>query len=244
MIQVIGRALDILELIAQKPDKIKTLSEIANTLNLNHGTCANIIKTLVSRNYIEKVEGKKGYKLGPKVFALAANKDNKAELIAAAGEEMENLTNKFNENTLLSVLKGDQRVAILLVNSHNKLQAVTATEKEAFNSSTGKLLVAMLSDAELEEYLNQYGLPKMKLPGGKKITRLSFYNEIKKIRAEGVATHLPDDEVFGIAAPIRKAEKVIASISIYLPAYRYNEKLHKQMQQQLLLSAKKIGNKL
>jgi DNA-binding IclR family transcriptional regulator len=244
MIQVIGRALDILELIAQKPDKIKTLSEIADTLKLNHGTCANIIKTLVGRNYIEKVDGKKGYKLGSKVFALAANRDNKSELIAAAQEEMESLTKKFNENTLLSVLRGDQRVAILRVNSHNQLQAVTATEKEAFNSSTGKLLVAMLSDEELEEYLRQYGLPKMRLQGGKKITRLSFYNEIKKIRTEGVATHLPDDEVFGMAVPICKSEKVVASLSIYLPAYRYNEKLHRQMHQQLLISARKISNKL
>jgi len=59
MIQVIGKALDILELLAKDPDKVLTLSEVANTFNLNHGTCANIIKTLVDRNYVEKLPAKK-----------------------------------------------------------------------------------------------------------------------------------------------------------------------------------------
>lgn len=243
MIQVIGRALDILELVARKPDKISTLSEIANALQLNHGTCANIIKTLVGRNYIEKIDGKKGYKLGSHIFALAANKDTTSELVAAAREELESLTVKFNENTLLAVLKGDQRVAILRVNSRNQLQAVTATQKEAFDTATGKLLIAMLPDEKIEEYLTQYGLPQVRL-AGKKLTRLSFYGEVKKIRAEGLATHLPDDEVFGIAVPISRENKVVASLSIYLPAYRYTQKLHKQMQQQLLISSRKISNKL
>ena len=55
MIQVINRALDILELIAEEPEKQKSLSEISEKLDLNSGTCANIIKTLVSRNYINKI---------------------------------------------------------------------------------------------------------------------------------------------------------------------------------------------
>ena len=50
MIQVIHRALNILELIARDRNKEYGLSEIADRLGLNHGTCANIIKTLVVRS--------------------------------------------------------------------------------------------------------------------------------------------------------------------------------------------------
>ena len=64
MIQVINRALNILEIIAHDHNKEWGLSEIANELELNHGTCANILKTLVQRGYVEQMGLKKGYKLG------------------------------------------------------------------------------------------------------------------------------------------------------------------------------------
>ena len=61
MIQVINRAFDILEYIAKDPDKPKALGEIASDLDLNAGTCANIIKTMVARKYLEKIDKQKGY---------------------------------------------------------------------------------------------------------------------------------------------------------------------------------------
>lgn len=50
MIQVIHRALDILEYISQGPKKEFSLGEIAEYTGLNSSTYANIIKTLVKRN--------------------------------------------------------------------------------------------------------------------------------------------------------------------------------------------------
>ena len=47
MIQVIHRALNLLEFIAQHPNREYSLTEIADQHQLNHGTCANILKTLV-----------------------------------------------------------------------------------------------------------------------------------------------------------------------------------------------------
>ena len=70
MIQVINRALNILEILAQEPDKEFGLSEIATAVELNAGTCANILKTLVYRNYVEQSGIKKGYKLGYMVYQL------------------------------------------------------------------------------------------------------------------------------------------------------------------------------
>jgi DNA-binding IclR family transcriptional regulator len=70
MIQVLHRAFDILELCASDKEKAHTLSEIAEKLQLNPTTCANIIKTMVTRNYLEQVGYKKGYRLGAKAFHL------------------------------------------------------------------------------------------------------------------------------------------------------------------------------
>ena len=53
MIQVIHRAFDILEYLSQDPKREFSLGEIAAYTGLNSGTCANIMKTLVRRNYVE-----------------------------------------------------------------------------------------------------------------------------------------------------------------------------------------------
>ena len=242
MIQVIHRALDILELVSDEPGKPKTLTEIADQLNLNHGTCANILKTLVSRNYIEKLPGKKGYQLGLMATELSGKKNLRERLVSSARDEMERLTKKFNENTLLSVLKGNQRIAILRVNSHHQLQAVTPTEKDAYNSSTGRLLIAMLSDPELERFVRQYGLPAGE--EGKCLTMPLFLEEVRTIRKEKVVMHLPDDEIFGMAVPVFRNERVVASLSIYLPAYRCTAALKRQMRTEIMAAAEKISGSL
>src|SRR5574340_1645545 len=102
MIQVINRALDILEFLASEPERPKSLSEIAEKLDLNSGTCANIIKTLVNRRYVEKLDKKRGYFLGAKAYGLTGNDGYKKDLIGAAKEILEGLTKKLNENSLLA----------------------------------------------------------------------------------------------------------------------------------------------
>ena len=242
MIQVIGRALDILELIARNPEEPQTLSFIADQLGLNHGTCANIIKTLVNRHYIDKIDGKKGYRLGNMAYKLAGKKDYKNILKEAAQPEMERLTAKFNENTLLTVLQGNNRLAILRINSKHQVQVITPTEKEAYNSSTGRLLMALFPKNELEDYLSRYGLPLDH--NGKSVSRSKLLKELEEIKQKAYAAYLPDDEILGLAVPVMQNHKAVASISIYLPAFRSTESKKTQMLKELFVSAEEISRKL
>jgi DNA-binding IclR family transcriptional regulator len=63
MVQVVIKAFDILELIAQAKGKSVTLTEISSILNLKQPTVSNIINTLISKGYVEHIGKKKGYKL-------------------------------------------------------------------------------------------------------------------------------------------------------------------------------------
>ena len=125
MIQVIHRALDIMEIVAADPDKPKSLSDIANALGLNHGTCANIMKTLVTRKYLEQIGSKKGYILGSKAYTLTGNDAYRKDLIEASSPEMEKLTAATNENTLLAVLNGENRIVIHRISAEQELQVRT-----------------------------------------------------------------------------------------------------------------------
>jgi DNA-binding IclR family transcriptional regulator len=240
MIRVIDKVFDILEMVAREPEKIWPLGSIADPLKMNHGTCANILKSLVTRNYLEKMPAKQGYRLGRSAFKLADNKDFRNELVTVARNEMTRLTESFNENTLLSVLQGSQRVAILRINCEHSIQVVTPVEKNAYDSSTGRLLVAMQPDADLEKYIQQYGLPKLK-GRGREISKAAFLQEVKKIRTDGFATFLPDDQILGIAFPVYQHNKVVASISMYAPAFRCNAAKRLRMQKALSKAAQSIS---
>lgn len=106
MIQVIHRALSILETIASSPKEDLSLSEIADSLQLNHGTCANILKTLVNRNYVEQVGTKKGYKLGYMAYQLTDSYTYYAELKEIAKPFVDKLRESINETIILSIIEG------------------------------------------------------------------------------------------------------------------------------------------
>jgi DNA-binding IclR family transcriptional regulator len=243
MIQVIDKALDIIELISQDPEKIWPLGSVADPLNMNHGTCANIIKTLVNRNYLERMPAKKGYKLGMMAYKLTANRNYKNELMTIARSEMTRLTKLFNENTLLAVLQGSKRVGIIRISCEHQIQVITPAEKDAYDSSTGRLLIAMKSDEELEEFIKQNGLPK-DITGKRKLSKRAFMDEVKEIRNEGCFALLPDDQVLGVAYPIYQQDQVIASISIYAPAFRCTETKKKKMQIELEKAAQAISSRI
>ena len=243
MIQVIDKALDIIELISQDPEKVWPLGTIADPLNMNHGTCANIIKTLVNRNYLERMPAKKGYKLGMMAYKLTANKNYKNELMTIARAEMTRLTKIFNENTLLAVLQGNKRVAIIRISCEHQIQVITPAEKDAYDSSTGRLLIAMKTDDELEEFIQENGLPK-DITGKKKLSKKAFLDEVKLIRKEGCFALLPDDQVLGVAYPIYQQDSVIASLSIYAPSFRCSETKKRKMQEELEKAAQLVSSRI
>ena len=55
MIQVLNRAFDIFEYISREPETPRTLGEITIHMAIGRTTCANIVKTLVNRHYLEKL---------------------------------------------------------------------------------------------------------------------------------------------------------------------------------------------
>lgn len=239
MIQVVNRALDILECVGRNPETPKTLGEIAGELELNAATCANIIKTLVNRKYLDKIDRSKGYLLGPKAYALSSSMGYRKSLVDAAQGELEALTKKINENSLLAVLNEDMRISIARASSAQAIQANTADEKKAYDAASGRLLVAMLPEPELERYIARYGLPQADWWRGVQ-SKKTLLAELKKIRTDGYALQITEREIVGIAVPINSEDKVVASISVYLPMHRFNKEKKNELLALLRRAAAKI----
>ncbi|NBA85580.1 helix-turn-helix domain-containing protein [Emticicia sp. CRIBPO] len=244
MIQVINRALDILEYIAVDPERPKTLSEIADKLELNHGTCANILKTLVGRQYVEQVGTKKGYLLSIKSYALTENENYRKHLIDASKPVMDDLTERLNENFLLAVINGNLRVAIYRTFADQDLQVRTAVEKNIYDSASGRLIVAMFSENELERYTEKYGLPSTDI-WPEADTHEKFRSLVEVIKKQGYAIQTSvRKQVVGIAVPVYKDAKVIASLSIYMPEYRFMNADKTDIIKQLVKGASDISKRI
>jgi DNA-binding IclR family transcriptional regulator len=240
MIQVIHRALDILEFVSSDSNSPKLLSEIAETAGLKPGTCANIVKTLTERGYLEKLDTHKGYQLGKQAIALAEDGGYQQKLIDAADAVMARVCTTLHENVLLAVLRHENRIVIHRRNSGQQVQANTPDEKKAYDSSTGRLLIAMLPDEELEKYVHEYGLPSAAIwPHAH--TKMKFLQQIEKIRKDGYALIEDSVQIVGIAAPVYRKGIVVASLSIYIPSFRFNRTIRTRMIRMGTHAAKKVS---
>jgi IclR family transcriptional regulator, KDG regulon repressor len=243
MIQVINRAMDILELIAKNPEQVRSLTEIADSMHLNHATCANIIKTLVNRKYIEQVGHKKGYRLGQMSYALTNNFSYKRDLVQAAKEAMEVLTRKINENSLLAIIKDNKRILLYDVPSDQDLQVRTSLEKNVYEAATGRLLLAYLPGKERDSFIGKYGLPAANI-WPEADSREDLYAQLDKIQQEGIAVQLTNKHIIGIAVPVKKAGQVVASLGIFLPEFRFTGTWKKEIVSSLKSTAEQISKKL
>ncbi len=243
MVLVIVKALDILEWVARDSSRTYSLTEIADGLQMNQATCVNILQTLVSKNYIEHLGRKKGYRLGPMAYNLTNNLSYSQNLVLAAKEPMEELTTELNETSILGILRNQKRFIVHLVNSDQDLQVRSRTERNVYETATGRLLLAFMSPKEQESFLQSNGLPPADVwSEGASLEGLGA--ELATIRAQELAVTQSKSHIIGLAVPVRKSDQVIASLSVFLPQIRCSAKRQAEIVQALRQTSKLINKRL
>ena len=220
MIQVVNRALNILELIARDRTKLYTLNEISGQLNLNKGTCANIIKTLVNRGYLEQEGRMTGYRLGSMSYLLTGNYHYKNELLIASVEPINLLAEELNESCILSILKENIRIILYEVKCTHELQVINVKEKDMYVTSTGRMILACMDKNKQKNLIKKYGLPSPEIWAGIE-NENDLEKELEKIKKNQMAEQVSKAQIVGVAVPVYKDKNVIASLGVYLPQTRY-----------------------
>ncbi len=243
MIQVIVRALNILEFIAQHGKEPVQLIKIAENAGLSQPTTANIVKTLVNKNYLEQVSRKEGYRLGANAYHLTGNLSYNQNLIFAAKEPMEELTHQINETCLLGVIRNNKRFILHQVHSNQDLQVRTSTEADIYPTASGRLLTAHLIPKELDNLIKAVGLPSAQAwPGAQ--TREAFEKALQKIRKEEFVQTLNAKHIVGFAVPIYKNKQVICSLGVFLPESRVTPALKANISKLMIRTANTIKERL
>ena len=244
MVLVLLKTFDILELVALRNGQAITLTEIAHELGMNQATTANIIKTMEHKGYLEHIGKKKGYRLGEAVHRLTSNKPYGQDLVIAAKEVMEALTEKVNESSILGTLRNYKRYILHVVNSNQEVQVQVRTDRNVYETASGRLLLAYLPEKELGRFLHIHGLPDKTL-WKEASTQHGLADCLKKIRQEGlVLTQANNRHVRGFAVPVYADHKVVAGLSIFLPDYRYTAAKHAIIVQSLHNASEKITMQL
>jgi DNA-binding IclR family transcriptional regulator len=215
VINSVLKAIGILQAFSPSEPRL-TLAEIADRLGMPKSTTHNLLATLLSCGFAEKVDADH-YALGTAVIALTQAVRVNVELRDRAAPLLRELADLCRESVYLTVLDGDFGLYIYAVESPRRLMARTAVGDRAHLhcTSVGKAMLAFLPATEVEAIVARVGLPGS---SERTITRLEdLREELAATRARGFAIDSQEHEphTFCIGAPIFDAAgRVIAACSI------------------------------
>lgn len=202
MINSILKAIDILSLFSASEPRL-TLAEISGRLGLHKSTAHHLLASLLSRGFVEKVEGDH-YALGTAIIALTQGVRVNAELRDRAAPLLRELADSCHDSVYLTVLDGDCSLYIYAVESPRRLRARTAVGDRAHLHCTGvgKAALSCLSREEVDGIIARVGLPRYTPTT---ITDpLALHAELERIRECGYSIDRGEHELgsYCVGAPI------------------------------------------
>lgn len=215
--QTVGRALDILFLLAEKKETL-TVSEISERVPIPESTAYRLIKTLEHYGVVER-KGKGEIGLGLRIMDLARTLQHQIDqdLLTISLPIMERLTEKLNESSLLVIRQGSVGVTVQHVEGKQLIGLVTkkGSTHPLERGATGKAILAFEDEKFIHNIVMREEKPK------------KLKEELEEIRKKGYVKTIGEVEqdTLAVASPIFNGhDKVIGSLSIVGPISRFDEK--------------------
>lgn len=225
MIQVIERCFTILAKVAEDPQRVWSIREMADLIGVQPATCFHIVNSMVELGYMERLGMRRGYRLGPAVNGLCHNFAYRPELVRLADSPMRQFVQEQKEGVVLAVLNGTKRYVICEAkpDQHHKLQVnynPTVIE-DVYYTATGLLLLAHCTRQQQERFLAVSGLPGEALWPAVR-TREDFFRELERIAEKPMLIRDWHPTLVSVAFPVfDRGERFIAALGGYIPAYRF-----------------------
>ena len=153
--QAVTRALRLLRAVAAS-DEPATLSSLAQTLGLPRTTAHRLLAALEREGFVTHAPGDQTYRPGPELATIALHASPIHQLHTLARPLLEHLAETSGETATLELLTGNEVLIVDEVPSHRLVAARTeiGTRWPLHVTSTGKALLAAMTEAELKSYLS------------------------------------------------------------------------------------------
>ncbi len=158
-IQVLDRAMRILDVLASQPDPV-ALKDLSAATGLHASTTHRILSDLAVGRYVERVDSGL-YRLGMRLLELGSLVKGRLDVRAAAIGPMRELHKRTGQTVNLSLQQGDEIVYIERAWSERSgMQVVRAIGGRAplHLTSTGKLFLSMWDPRNVRSYAMRTGL--------------------------------------------------------------------------------------
>jgi DNA-binding IclR family transcriptional regulator len=250
LVQAIERAALILDTLSQKSQGI-SLKELSAEVALPKGTTHRLLASLAYFGYVRQDLGTRDYLLGFRLVELGNRLLNQLDLRTEAKPLLAELGRRVKETVHLVILDQNEVLYIDKVESDEnpgglRMASRIGSRTQAHSCAVGKILLADMSEDQLDEYTKQQGLPKLTERTLTDATKLREH--LKVVRTQGYAVDDEENEqgIRCIAAPIRnESGKVIAATSISGPAIRITrERIRDTLQREIMETAASISNRL
>lgn len=215
MVNSVLKAIRIMSLFNASESRL-SLAEISSRLDMPKSTAHNLLSTLLSEGYIERVDGDL-YALSTAPLVLTQNIRVNVEIRDPAAPLLRKLADATRESVYLTVKDGDYALYIYAIESPQRLLARTAVGDRVplHCTSVGKAILAWLPQSEVNAIVERVGLPAFTTNTISDAEVLR--QELARTRQRGYSIDTKEHEAntFCVGAPILdRRGRVIAACSI------------------------------
>jgi len=220
-----------------------SLTELANRTGLNISTCHHLLATLIKRNFVAKVPGKRLYALGGRIFYIS-HACLQVDLPRRAQPHLESINRSTGETVHLAAQHGDVFSILSVRDARHAVRVETGklgTMPAPHAQSLGKAMLAWLPEDEVRRIL-----PKnLKRYTPNTVTEVgALVDSLRAVRRSGYALdreeYLPG--VICIGAPIRDhSGAVVGAISASTPTMRASDDHLALMRSEVVAAARALS---
>jgi len=215
-VRAVERALDLLLLFLEKGEW--SMTEMAERTGLHKSTVHRMLATLEHKGFVARDPLTERYRIGMRIWELAANLssgDDPANLLLP---EMERLRDMLGETVSLYVRDGKERIRIQAVQSNQPIRrfAPIGARMPLYVGASSKVLLAWGDEETRRLVLDDPDWPEA-------IDKAAFLRQLDAIRASGYATSIEEREpgAAAVSAPILdRSGRLLAALAVSGPSGR------------------------
>ncbi|PMR62775.1 IclR family transcriptional regulator [Verrucosispora sp. ts21] len=224
----LGRALAVIDLLAERSPDMVGVSTVARELDLPKAVAHRILKELTANQFVTFDEGTRRYRLGAGALAVGLAALRAIDVQAVTNRHMRRLTEATGETATLSMRQGWVRVYTdQVLSPHEIRMSVTLGSRHSLLAgSSSKAILAALPDAEVAEYLADHELVALTPATITSVEQL--WADLRQVREQGYAVSQGERQAgaASVAAAIRLASgEVYGSLSLCGPQNRFSPRL-------------------
>ena len=240
------RVLTLIELLTEHRDGV-TFTELQEFTGWPRSSLYGLLRKMADRNHLEFDPHTQAYRIGVRIWEAGQAFNSSVKVAELAMPYLEEAGKRLNETVQLAVLDGTENIYVAKVDSsHNlKLVSFVGARLPAYATGIGKVLLAGLDEADLDERLE--GVELTKYTDTTILSMDHLRQLLRDIRTQGFAV---DNEEYTLgvrcwAVPVRDVTgSVVAGVSVSIPSARVSESIEETALEVLTEIAGQISSQL